>query len=68
MESEFQDQRMDLAALREGGEGRAGLECGNQCKLAVGVVLVLHGIAENVNAMFWVLHKWRGFGGSRSPS
>lgn len=63
MESEFEDQGMDLAAQRDGGEGGTALESGNQCKLAFVVVVVLSGVAENANEVLWVLRKWRGFGG-----
>lgn len=55
MESEFEGEGMDLAALRGGGEGGTKFECGNQCKLAFGVVLELSGVEENVNAVMWVL-------------
>lgn len=60
-----------------GGEGGTRLECGNQCKLALVVVVVLYGIAENENEVLWVLrrggflvvevetHLSVGFGGSK---
>jgi len=61
MESEFQYQRMKLATLRG---GRTIFERGNQCKLALVVVLVKPRIAENANEVLWVLHVWRGIGGT----